>query len=554
MNFISRLFKVAQTPADRKLKRKQLLLGLLSGLLVGLSFPPIPLPYLVFFGLVPYLYVLNQREGLAEINRFTYFTAFIFNLITLYWVGSWTPDADPFLMIAGTVLMFFNPLLFLIPSTLYYVCKQLFNKKVAFMLLPFFWITYEYAYSITEFRFPWLTIAHSLAYFNTFIQISEIIGTFGLSIIIIYVNIFLFQFVKSYFEHKKFNPLYLSVAAIFIVLPLMYGFLRLNSFELSKDSVQVGLIQPDLNPNKKWEIGNLQDHLNLYFDLSEKAINDGAEVIIWPETALPVYLLSGNYKFETEQLHKFVDTNNIFLLTGMPDATFFFEGDTIPKDAKPTKSEGVFYTSYNSIIMFTPESREIQKYGKIKLVPFGEKVPLVEHLPFLGDFLKWNVGISSWNTGKDTTVFGMTRSNISNEIDSIKIAGLVCIESIYPGFTASFVQRGADMIAVVTNDSWYGNSSGPYQHKEFSVFRAVENRRTVIRAANGGISCIIDPLGNTILDTKMFTKTYLVGDVILQDNLTFYTENPLIIPIVSSVLSLWIFGLFLISKLKKRLD
>src|SRR5690606_26107420 len=106
----------------------------------------------------------------------------------------------------------------------------------------------------------------------------------------------------------------------------------------------------------------------------------------------------------------------------------------------------------------------------------------------------WGVGLSGWNVGRDTSNFSVPASHFSNlqKNDSLHINGLVCYESIYPYYVSEFVDRGAELIAVVTNDSWYGKLSGPFQHKEFAVLRAVENRRSVIRAANGGISCIIN--------------------------------------------------------------
>jgi apolipoprotein N-acyltransferase len=217
--------------------------------------------------------------------------------------------------------------------------------------------------------------------------------------------------------------------------------------------------------------------------LSEKAAVEGAKIIVWPESALPVYLLSGNNNFAVEQIYKFVLTNKVFLLTGMPDINRFLNRNEAPKDVKETKS-GILYTSYNSILLFSPYTNDIQKYSKIKLVPFGEHVPFVESLPFLGDFIKWQVGISSWNIGKEQVVFNL-RENKDSEI---KAAGVICIESIYPDFVAGFVNKGAEIIAVVTNDSWYGYSSGPFQHEEIAVLRAVENRRTVVRAATGILS------------------------------------------------------------------
>jgi len=213
----------------------------------------------------------------------------------------------------------------------------------------------------------------------------------------------------------------------------------------------------------------------------------------------------------------------------------------------------VLYTSYNSILLFNPNSKEVQKYGKMKLVPFGEKVPLVESLPFLGDWIKWNVGISSWNTGRDTTIF-QAISMLEKNKSMVKIGGIICIESIYPIFTSVFVKKGAEFIVVVTNDSWYGDTSGPYQHKEMSVIRAVENKRSVVRAANGGISCLIDPLGKTIKETKMYTKTTLVVDVPLNSELTFYTKHPWLIPVFASAISILIILISLFIKTKQKFN
>lgn len=536
---ITKLF-LPLTPEQKRAKKKELLLGVISGVLLGISFPPIPLPVLIFFALIPYLYVIEKKEELSSINRFTYFTIFIFSLITLYWVGSWTKEADPFLMISGVLLIFVNPALFIIPSTLYYFSKKAFNEKVALFLFPFFWVSFEYAYSLTELRFPWLTLANSLSYFNWYIQIADIIGAYGISLLIFYINIFLYLFIKNFSTEKKRSLRFAFIAFLLFLIPIVYGMYKTFSYTYSSKRIKVGLIQPNLNPWNKWEEGNLEEQLNLYLRLSQNAVNKGAKLIVWPESALPVYLLSGNYPHEVERIHQFIDSNNVFLMTGMPDINFYFDLSKAPKDAKKTRSGDVAYTSYNSILLFSPFSSNVQKYGKMKLVPFGEKVPFVEYLPFLGDLIKWQVGISSWNVGKEQTIFNLLNS---------KIAGVVCFESIYSDFVANFVKKGAELLVVVTNDSWYGYSSGPFQHKEFAALRAIENRRTVIRAANGGISCIIDPLGRTISETKLYTKDVLIGFAELRKEKTFFTQYPLIIPIFSSSISIINIMLFSFKKI-----
>jgi apolipoprotein N-acyltransferase len=235
----------------------------------------------------------------------------------------------------------------------------------------------------------------------------------------------------------------------------------------------------------------------------------------------------------------------------MPHIKFYYDSTKAPVDAKLNKGGNYLYTTYNSVLLLKPGTRKYQQYGKMHLVPLGEHVPFADQFSFLADLFKWGVGLGGWNVGKDTVVF-KTSVQINGEDELVNINGQVCYESIFPLFTPNFVKRGAEFIAVVTNDSWYGNSSGPPQHKEFAVLRAIENRRSIIRCANGGISCIINPLGITEEETEMFTRTVLVGDVSLQNEKTFYTEHPTIIITIISVFSLWIVGLNILLFIKNK--
>ena len=543
---------------EKKERRKDRILLILSGILMGVAFPPFPFPLTLFLfvGLIPYLYVIQKKKTLAEINRASYLTFFIFSIITIYWVGSWQKESDPFLMIAGGTLLFFEPILFLIPSTLFYLARKSFSENIALLLFPFFWACYEYLFMLTDISFPWLTLGHGLAEFVPFIQIADIVGAVGLSIIVIYLNIFLFKsFISFKKSYKKFK-INLSIAVLLFALVLGYGFYRIESFHISQKKIRVGLIQPNLDPWDKWNITNLNKLIRSYIDLSKEAVNKGARLIIWPETALPVFLTDGSHNAELDSIYYFLIKNNVYLMTGMPDIKYYYPGEKIPENVKNNKIGNTYYATYNGILLLSPNSRYIQHYGKMKLVPFGEKVPFVNQLPFLGKLINWSVGISSWNVGRDTVNFeipNLTESDNSSQTkDSISINGLVCYESVFPYFVTNFVQRGAKLIAVVTNDSWYGKSSGPYQHKEISVLRAVENRRTVIRAANGGISCIINPLGETDLESKLFVKDVIVGDAYLESSKTFFTKYPLIIPDISMAISFWVFGIFLLIKIKNK--
>ncbi len=526
-----------------KEKKGELLFAGFSGLLLGFAFPPFHFYLLAFVALIPYFFILRKRNGLAEINKITYLFAFVFNLVTLYWVGSWTKDADPFLMLSGTVLLFFNPLLFLIPSSLYYLAKKRISENAAFLLLPFFWVSYEFLYSVTDFRFPWLTLGNSQPYFNSFIQIADVIGVYGLTLLILFINIFLFNAISSFRYNRKLADRYFTLAILIFLIPMFYS---VGSEQYDKPigkPIKIGLIQPNLNPWKKWDAGNLEEQIQLYFSLSQKAIKEKAKIIVFPESALPIYLTSPSNRNELNRFYAFVDSNNIYLLTGMPDINFF-DSTNAPSDAKKIENIERYYTTYNAAYLFSPNKSRIQEYHKKMLVPFGEKIPLVEEFPFLEKFFRWNVGISSWNVGKGAKNFVLK--------DSLRIGTVICIESIYPEYVSKFVKKGADLLAVITNDSWYGKTSGPYQHAAYAILRAVENRRWLIRDANGGISCFISPTGKVTHKTELFTRTFVVGTVYALKEKTFYTRFPYLIPFISLVVTIFIVLLFFIKRKENR--
>ncbi len=549
MNLFSK-HRITVLPEEKKQRRNDWLLLTISGIILGISFPPVPFPFtlFIFVGLIPYFIVLQRRTTLASISKATFLFALVFSLVTIYWVGSWSSEADPYLMLAGAALLLAYPSVMLIPSTLYYLAKKVFPKLDALWFFPIFWVTLEYLLTLTDLRFPWVLLGHGLAKFNLFIQGADIIGTNGLSLAVAYINVLLFKAFIEKGKEAKYNlkPAFVAIS-IFLCL-LIYGIYKVSTFKISDKKVKVGIVQPNLNPWNKWSTGNLSELTKQYLDFSQECVNDGAQLILWPETALPVYAFGGTYTQVENSIFNFLDTNNVSLLTGMPHIVYFFNKNKIPEDAKYAKQGDYYYATYNAVLGLNPGSREIQYYGKMKLVPLGERVPFVDQLAFLGDLLKWGVGITGWNIGKDTTVFKI----YNDKLDTINVGGIVCYESVDPVFVTAFVQKGAELITVVTNDSWYGKSSGPYQHKDFAMLRAVENRRSVVRCANGGVSCIINAKGEILSETEMFTKTILVGEVPVQSEKTFYSKNPLIIPILCSVFSFWIFGMNILIWMKKK--
>lgn len=550
MNF--KLFRrIPVDPETRKKRRKFTGLAAVAGLLSGLAFPPVPGFPLIFFAIAPLLYILDSDEKLISKLRYTYLYGFIFSLVSLYWVSAVTELKDTFLLVGGGLLQFINPAFFLIPAALFHFARKKFGSLPALMLMPFFWFSYEYFYMETEANFPWLALANSVTYFKPFIQIADLIGGPGITVLIVYINAFVYLAFKNYTISRKNAVAYAAAPVLLILIPVIYG-LSIDQTELTKgEKLRVGLIQPNLDPYDKWGGAELSSIVDEYMELSKKSAEKGAELLIYPETALPVYLLNGSYPAALDSFYSIARNNNVYLLTGMPDLRLHEPGEVV-KGSRPVPNSKLRYSVYNSVLLFAPRDREIQRYGKIKLVPFGERVPYVEKLPFLSTFFSWSVGISSWNEGTDTTNFRL--APFRQFKDTVSISGIVCFESVFPVFMAEFALKGAQMFAVVTNDSWYGNTSGPYQHKEISVLRAIENRKYVVRAANGGISCIIDPYGNTLASSKMFERTEITGDVVLNREVTFYAGTARYLPAFSMTLSVFMvlltFMIWLRSKLK----
>jgi apolipoprotein N-acyltransferase len=193
--------------------------------------------------------------------------------------------------------------------------------------------------------------------------------------------------------------------------------------------------------------------------------------------------------------------------------------------------------TYNSAVLIQPKKTLGPVHKKTILVPFAERIPYAETFRFLIEPLKWKVGISSWGKGNDTIVYSMSlRKN-----KKVQFSGMICYESVYPNYVREFVKRGAEFLIIITNDSWWGNTSGAYQHAAYAALRAVETRRWVVQCANGGISMIIDPSGMSYLTTNMYTKTKFVSDVGIRSDITFYVKYGDIVAWLCLIISISLF-------------
>ncbi len=379
----------------------------------------------------------------------------------------------------------------------------------------------EWLYALGELAFPWLTIGNTQTYQLEKIQIADITGVYGLSFWLLIINVLVFFLVRVIQSGSKDNRrFYLGTAIIILyMMPNLYSPDKDQFRNTEGRSINVGIVQPNIDPWSKWEGANTFTsrwrQAQHYLELIGKNINQNTDLVVLPESAVLLNLPA--YHQQMSDFRKVVDSLNVSVISGYVKIQYY-EPEIAPPTSSSIKGTTLRYDSFNSIMFVEPGNENVQTYSKMRLVPFAERIPYADKVPFLIEPLRWGVGISNWGLAKDSTVFTGTALNS-------KFLAMVCYESIFPEFVAQFVDKGAEFLVFTTNDSWWGNTSGARQHNQYSILRAVENRRWVVRCANGGISSFVDPMGKMYDQTEMYTETYIQRAIEPLQNKTFYSEH-----------------------------
>lgn len=521
--------------------RYNLLISFLSGIILGFSFPPFQFGIIACLGFIPLFILFENLHGYGKIFKYTYFTFVIFNLISNYWVGGWSNEVDIFLMLSGVVLILIHPFFFTVPFLFLHFIRKNIGDRVAIFSFPFLWIAFEYLHSLGELSYPWLILGNTQTYDIYRIQYIIYTGVYGISFWIVSVNVLLYilysKIINNIWDVISWESISFTLLIIgFFILPNISSWLIMKDEIHSHKKLKISILQPNIDPWEKWKKSNPFEQVEILLEMTSDADKKyNPDIIIWPETAIPYYLRQSYYLTDYKKIKNLIDSLDLNLISGFADFKFYRPDEEIPKSSKKGKLTGQHYDSFNSILFLQTHYDSLQIYHKMKLVPFSERIPYLDLYPFLINVLEWGVGISNWAIGRDSTIFCMKSieeknaqinkfSNPSPKGCLTKFWAMVCFESIYPGFVAAFVNKGAEFLVIVTNDSWFGNSSGPYQHNQFAVLRAIENRRAIARCANGGISSFIDPYGRILEKSKMFVKTTLDNEIEVRNDLTFYTR------------------------------
>lgn len=346
--------------------------------------------------------------------------------------------------------------------------------------------------------------AYSQGTFLSLFQWVDITGVYGLNILIYLVNGLLAEMIMAFRGRGEKDHL-LNRFVVFALLGMIsffgnYGRQRGVENDISAGAtVRIALVQGNIGQEMKWDPKKAMEHLRRYLSLSDRAVADGADLVIWPETAYPYTVdlstLSSKPAFDREGLPVPI----LFGAVGeMPTAD-----DEAPAPVAPP-------LIYNSAFLAERDARIRQAYHKQHLVPFGEYIPMKKWLTFARSLT--------------TAVGDMTPGDkfILLETGPLKIGTLICYEDIFPDIARGFAKTGANLLVNLTNDAWYGDSSAQHQHLVFSQFRALETRRYLLRATNTGVTAVINPQGEVLYHLRPFTEDILLKGAALSDDKTLY--------------------------------
>ena len=471
-------------------------LAALSGVLLALSFPKLGISLFAWFAFVP-LFIAMGRITPRDSFRLGMICGIIAYGGVFYWVNivmatygrlHWTVSFTLYIVLSAYIALYLGASVFLTRRGE----KAGITPLVSF---PVLWVGLEYIRAVVLTGFPWASLGYTQYRTLPLIQIADITGVYGLSFLIAFANVVIYRIIRG--MARKESADYPAGSALVLALLLMatlgYGFYRLKTPERG-ELFKVSLTQGNIPQDVKWDPAYQEATIAVYEKLSRQACASGSDLVVWPESAAPFYL-QRDLK-NSARIKSLATELKTCMVVGSP--AFEMDGQR---------------TRYlNSAFLLAPDGEVLGRSDKMHLVPFGEYVPLARLLPFVNKLVE---GIGDFSPG--AALYPL-------DTGKAKIGILVCFEGIFPDLSRAYVRAGVRLLVNITNDAWFGRSSAPYQHLSMTVFRAVENRVPLVRAANSGISSIIDSRGHIRGMTQIFKETYLTGEVRLGDRGAVYTR------------------------------
>lgn len=485
-------FRLLRLTAARHSSARNLLLAALAGGLSVLAFPKADLGLVAFVSVVPLL-IAVRGTGWRTAAKLGFATGLVFFVGSLYWVAAtvvnygglpWVVATGVLLLLAAYLALFF--------AGFGAAVAIVGHRGPAFVLSTAgLWVAFELLRSYLFTGFPWNLLGYSQYRNFPLIQIAAVTGVYGVSFAVAAINAAIADALISRDSRRRVLAS-MATAGLLLGGTLIYGWT--GPHPSPARTVQVALLQGNIPQDIKWNPDFQSETLQVYRDLTLAQTGFRPDLIVWPETAVPFLLRFDPRRYAVEKLASEIGAP---LLVGAPDS----DGGLPPR-----------YTV--SAFLITPQNGISGKYDKIHLVPFGEYVPLRRWILFFVNKLTQGA-IGDFTPGAEFTVFS---------IPAGKFGVSISYEIYFPAEVRRFVQGGAEFLVNITNDAWYGRSAAPYQHVAMIVFRAVENRRYLVRAANTGISAVVAPDGRITTNSDLFERTTVTANIAADARLTFYSR------------------------------
>jgi apolipoprotein N-acyltransferase len=418
---------------------------------------------------------------------------------TVYWTGSVMAQYGGFgLPLAVAIAALLVAYLALFPAAFAFALHGLLRRYGArgLLLAPAVWVATEYGRLALFGGFPWVLLGYSQAPVLPVAQMASVTGVFGLSGLVAAGATGVAWLIVGRGRSRLLAPLATATA---VALVAAWGEARLASNRLVTEGtpIRVGLVQGNVAQDDKWEPAMATDIFQRYLRLTRQALDSGARLVVWPESATPFYF--GAPGPETEMLRDLARTSGAAMLIGS-DQWEAGAGAAPPR-------------VYNAAFLLKADGRVGGVYRKVHLVPFGEYVPLKTLLFFAEPLVQ---AVSDFSPGTRVTTL---------PVDGGRISTAICYEVVYPGLIREGVVGGSELLTTITNDAWFGRSSAPWQHFQMASLRAVEEGRYLVRAANTGVSGAVDPYGRVLLTSPLFVEGAWDVDVRLLTGRTVYSRT-----------------------------
>jgi len=503
-------------------------LALLSAFLLWFAWPPIPFSSaILLIALVPILIATDniiksevKKKG-KLIFQTTFLCFFAWNTASIYWVFNSLDSAMPTWVAALISLIPFGlgAVLMTLAFWLYYRMRLITSRIWAHTGLICFWIGYEYLHQSWDLAFPWMNLGNGFASTHQLVQWYEYTGVYGGTLWILLTNILFFEiWISLKAGTLKLNRNRLIIpAATLVIFPIAISLSIYFNYTEKSNPANIVVVQPNIDPYKKFGSMPASEQIVRLIHLSDSLGQSNTEYFIWPETAISqateekTFREDENFKTIQSFLNKYKNSN---LISGIESYSIYDSAETLT--ARFNKNNGIYFDVFNAAVSIE-NSGTLQFYHKSKLVPGVEQTPFSNALSFLKPaFAAFGGATGSYGKQDEPSVF-YSQSGIGS-------APVICYESIWGEYVAEYIKKDAQFVAIMTNDGWWGNTSGKDQHFQYAKLRAIETRRWVARSANTGISGFINQRGDVVQQTKWWVQGSIKQDINLNGELSLYVR------------------------------